>query len=81
MPSAAESAAANRFRFLSRVASGTNRSLTTIATAAHFRPAAIIAAGNQLLMSPDALKSARSPEARLGRAHSRNSGVASGTSA
>ena len=73
VPIIAESAAANRFRVLSRVANGTNQSLTTIATAAHFRPEAVLAAGNLLWMSPDALKYARSPEAaqwlRLVRAH------------
>jgi hypothetical protein len=73
VPNVAESAAANRFRVLSRVASGTNRSLTTIATAAHFRPEAVLAAGHQLWMSPDAVKFARSPEAvqwlRLLRTH------------
>ena len=73
VPNVAESASANRFRVLSRVASGTNSSLTTIATAAHFRPEAVLAAGNLLWMSPDALKFARSPEAaqwlRLVRTH------------
>ena len=73
VPNVAESASANRFRVLSRVASGSNSSLTTIATAAHFRPEAVLAAGNLLWMSPDALKFARSPEAaqwlRLVRTH------------
>ncbi len=62
MPIIAESAAANRFRVLSRVANGTNQSLTTIATAAHFRPEAVLAAGNLLWMSPDALKYGKMPD-------------------
>ena len=73
VPNVAESAAANRFRVLSRVASGSNHSLTTIATAAHFRAEAVRAVGNQLWASPDALSFARSPEAaqwlRLMRSH------------